>query len=136
MREMENESSKKDSFSMNEDLNSNIETLKNAISKKLKCVIYYKGEEKGVVEDGFRTIEPYAIGVNEVGNNVLRAWIVRGKSKTGKIDPSVVPGWRLFRIDRIYTISLSLETFTVPHKGYNEKDSHMVEITYSAKFDI
>jgi predicted DNA-binding transcriptional regulator YafY len=117
-----------------EDYNSTMTMLKNAINDKFVCSIYYRGEKPGIVDDGYRTIEPYAIGPNESGNVVVRAWLIKGKSKTGKIDPSLVPGWRLFRIDRIKSISTSLQTFTKPRKGYNAKDSHMTEVTFAAKF--
>lgn len=117
-----------------EDYNFTMTTLKNAINSKFVCTIYYRGETKGIVDDGYRYIEPYALGVNEKGNTVLRAWLIKGKSRRGRIDPKQVPGWRLFRIDRISSISVSLQTYTTPHKGYNAEDSGMTEVMYSAKF--
>jgi len=117
-----------------EDYNTNMTLLKNAINNKFVCTIYYRGEQKGLIDDGYRYIEPYALGVNKKGNIVLRAWLIKGKSKRGRIDPKQVPGWRLFRIDRINSISTSLQNFTVPRKGYNADDEHMTEVMYSAKF--
>lgn len=117
-----------------EDFNSTMETLKSAISNRFQCTIYYKGERKGIIDDGFRKIEPYALGVNHLGNNVLRAWLIEGKSRRGNIDRSQVPGWRLYRIDRIFSISLSTQTFTKPQKKYNSEDSHMTEVMYSVQF--
>jgi predicted DNA-binding transcriptional regulator YafY len=119
---------------LREDYNSNLTVLKNAITNKFVCTIYYRGEQKGVVDDGYRYIEPVAIGVNKSGNTVVRAWLTKGKSRTGKIDRSLVPGWRLFRLDRISSISTSLQTFTVARKGYNARDKHMTEVMFSAKF--
>ena len=123
-----------DHVMLREDFNNTMTILKNAIQNKFVCTIYYKGERKGVIDDGYRYIEPYALGVNDKGNTVLRAWLLKGKSRRGRIDPRQVPGWRLFRIDRISTISTSLATYKVPRKGYNAQDSHMTEVTYSAKF--
>jgi predicted DNA-binding transcriptional regulator YafY len=117
-----------------EDFNTTMTVLKNAINNKLVCTIYYKGERKGVVDDGYRYIEPYALGVNAKGNTVLRGWLLKGKSRRGRIDPKTVPGWRLFRIDRISSISTSLQAFTAPRKGYNADDNGMTEVMYSAKF--
>lgn len=111
-----------------------MDMLKNAIQNKFVCTIYYKGEVKGIVDDGYRYIEPYALGVNQLGNTVLRAWLLKGKSRRGRIDPKQVPGWRLFRVDRIFSISTSLQKYSIPRKGYNADDSGMTEVTFSAKF--
>jgi len=119
---------------LREDYNTTMSMLKNSIDNKFVCTIYYKGEQRGLVDDGYRYIEPYAVGVNEKGNTVLRAWLLRGKSRRGRIDPKQVPGWRLFRIDRISSIASSLQKFTVPRKGYNWDDSGMTEVMYSARF--
>ncbi len=119
---------------LREDFNSTMTLLKGAITNKFICTIYYRGERKGIVDDGYRYIEPYALGVNSRGNTVVRAWLLRGKSRRGRIDPKQVPGWRLFRIDRIQSISTSLGTYTVPRKGYNAKDSGMTEVMYAANF--
>ena len=112
----------------------NMTKLENAITNKFECTIYYKGERKGIVDDGYRYIEPYALGVNKHGNTVLRAWLKKGTSRAGKIDPKQVPGWRLFRVDRISIITPTLAKFLTPKKGYNADDAHMTEVTFSANF--
>ena len=117
-----------------EDFNSTMQTLEDSINNKFVCTIYYKGERAGLIDDGYRYIEPYTLGTNHKGNTILRAWLIKGKSRLGRIDPKQVPGWRLYRIDRISSISVSLEKFTIPKKGYNHEDSHMEEILYAAKF--
>jgi predicted DNA-binding transcriptional regulator YafY len=119
---------------LRESYNDTMTKLENAITNKFECTIYYKGEIKGVVDDGYRYIEPYALGVNKQGNTVLRAWLKKGMSRSGKIDPSLVPGWRLFRIDRISIITPTLAKFTTPRKGYNSEDNGMTEINFAAKF--
>lgn len=108
--------------------------LENAINNKFVCTIYYRGERRGIVDDGYRYIEPYALGVNKQGNTVVRAWLIKGTSRRGKIDPKQVPGWRLFRLDRISLITPTLQKFTVPQKGYNADDNGMTEVTFSAQF--
>ena len=117
-----------------EDFNSVMTDLQSAITNKFVCTIYYKGAVKGIVDDGYRYIEPYALGVNKHGNTVVRAWLIKGTSRRGRIDPSQVPGWRLFRVDRISIITPTLQKFTVPKKGYNADDSGMTEVTFSAQF--
>jgi predicted DNA-binding transcriptional regulator YafY len=117
-----------------EAFNNTMDALEDAITNKTVCTIYYKGERKGIVDDGYRYIEPYALGVNIRGNIVVRAWLLKGTSRTGKIDPSLVPGWRLFRVDRISIITPTHQTFTTPRKGYSAEDSGMTEINFTATF--
>lgn len=124
-----------DGFSeLNENFDDTMIKLQDAITNKFVCTFYYKGEQKGIVDDGYRYVEPYALGVNKHGNTVLRAWLIKGTSRTGKIDPTLVPGWRLFRVDRIEILNQTLQKFTAPQKGYNADDQGMTEVTYSAQF--
>ena len=124
-----------DGFSeLNENFDDTMIKLQDAITNKFVCTFYYKGEQKGIVDDGYRYVEPYALGVNKHGNTVLRAWLIKGTSRTGKIDPTLVPGWRLFRVDRIEILNQTLQKFTSPRKGYNADDQGMTEVTYSAQF--
>src|SRR5574343_117879 len=111
-----------------------MQKLEDAINNKFVCIIDYRGEIKGLIDDGIRYIEPYVIGVNRHGNSLLRAWMIKGISRTGRIDPTLVPGWRLYRIDRIFNVNPTLEKFIEPKKGYNEQDKKMTEIEISAKF--
>jgi predicted DNA-binding transcriptional regulator YafY len=129
-----NESEVLENVALFESFTSTMETLEDAITNKSVCTIYYKGERRGLVDDGYRYIEPYALGVNQKGNIVVRAWLIKGTSRTGKIDPKLVPGWRLFRVDRISIITPTHQTFTTPHKGYNAEDSGMVEVNFAATF--
>lgn len=112
--------------------------IEDAIRNKLVCKIDYRGDpearRRGDVLSGIRVIEPYALGVNGKGNNVVRAWLIMGVSKTGRRNPRLVPGWRLFRIDRIRSITTSLEKFTVPKKGYNRNDKGMTQVMFAATF--
>lgn len=131
---LENKIIENDFVMLRENYTNNMSILKNAIQNKFVCTIYYKGERKGLIDDGIRFIEPYALGVNKSGNTVLRAWLLKGKSRRGRIDPKQVPGWRLFRIDRISSISTSLQAFSVPRKGYNDEDEGMTDVMYAAQF--
>ena len=119
-------------FQLFENTQDTLEEITAAINNHSVCVIDYKGESE--IEDGIRNIEPYVIGLNDNGNTVLRAWLIDGTSRTGKRDPSLVPGWRLFRLDRIFTVSTSHETFDEPKKGYNPDDKKMSSVTISAQF--
>ena len=113
----------------------NLEKLTDAVTNKFICVIDYRGEpdSKGLVDSGLRHIEPVVIGTNRLGNTLVRGWLIKGTSRTGKADPSLVPGWRLYRLDRIFNITPTLETFE-ERKGYNSKDRKMTDIIISATF--
>jgi hypothetical protein len=112
----------------------NIEKLQDIVANKLVCTVDYRGEGPNDILNGIRVLEPYTVGVNEKGDTFLRAWLIRGVSKTGRIDPRLVPGWRLFKIDRLRTINTTAQTFTVARKGYNDQDSAMSEILFTATF--
>lgn len=118
-----------------EDLRSqNLEALQDLIVNKITCTVDYRGEFPSDILNGLRVIEPYTAGVNDKGITYVRAWLIRGISKSGRVDPSVVPGWRLFRVDRIKSITPTGQKFTVPRKGYNDQDSAMSEILFTAAF--
>jgi predicted DNA-binding transcriptional regulator YafY len=132
-----------ESFSLTEELSfvalfenyaMNLEKLEDSISNKFVCKIDYKGEIGTKILPGSRLIEPYALGVDSNGNTLLRAWLISGISRSGRIDPKLVPGWRLFRLDRIRSINPTLQKFLVARKGYNPDDKNMTEVTFSATF--
>ena len=131
-----NEFVNSDSYDMqiNEDYGSNMTKLNDAVTNKFVCTIDYRGEPNSKILPGIRVIEPYAIGVDKHGNTLVRAWLIRGYSRSGKINPRLVPGWRLFRADRITIVTPALQKFTIARKGYNAQDSMMQEVLHSATF--
>lgn len=64
-----------------------------AIDNHQVVTIYYKGDD--TVNAGFRDIEVYTLGISKAGNPVIRAWQKRGVTDTE------VPGWKIFRTDKI-----------------------------------
>lgn len=104
------------------------EMIDQAIREKRVITIRYK--DGPVVLAGHRTIEPHAFGLATSGNDVVRAWLREGVSKTGDNGKSPMPGWRLFRLDRIKSVEIMDEDFKT-RPGYNSKDSRIVE--FSAK---
>ncbi len=61
-------------------------------------------------EDNTRVAEPYCFGQNKEGNVFLRAFQVKGKSKSGKST-----GWRLFRASKIENVKITGEYFAIGH---------------------
>ena len=105
-----------------------------AITNKMICSIDYRGKPGSRILQGIRLIEPYALGFDSKGNMLVRAWMLKGISRSGRINPRLVPGWRLYRVEKIRSCNPVLQKFTVPRKGYNPKDSIMREVTIAAAF--
>jgi hypothetical protein len=111
-----------------------IDGVVNAIKKRQVVVIYYDGDEPG--GRGLRQIEPVALGTSKAGNKILRAWDEEGASHTAYKGEQPLPGWRLFRLDKILSIKPTGEIYNTPKPGYNfNGDKSMVSVIINAKFD-
>lgn len=112
-----------------------IESIVDAIKKKKRMIIYYDGDEPG--GKGLREIEPVCFGYSKAGNPVLRAWDSEGASHRGFLGTRPIPGWRLFRIDKILSFKPSGENFDTMRPNYNPRgDKSMTRVIINAKFDI
>jgi predicted DNA-binding transcriptional regulator YafY len=111
-----------------------INDIRQSIEKKQVCTIYYTGDEPG--GRGLREIEPLCLGYSKANNLVLRAWDKTGASHTGYLGSQPLPGWRLFRVDKI-TMYKPLRTyFNQPRPNYNfNGDKSMSRIIINAKFN-
>jgi predicted DNA-binding transcriptional regulator YafY len=103
------------------------------IKNKRVCVINYNGDEPG--GKGLRVIEPVAFGLSKKGNAVLRAWDREGASHTAYKGEKPLPGWRLFRLDKMDFIRPTQETFDTPKPDYNPNgDKSMERVFINAVF--
>ena len=110
-----------------------IDSISNAVKNKQKVIIYYDGDEPG--GRGIREIEPVCLGVSKGGNKVVRAWDSEGASHTGYKGEQPLPGWRLFRLDKILTLKPTGETFTQMRPNFNPNgDKSMVSVIINSKF--
>ena len=83
-----------------------------------------------------REIEPVCLGYSKAGNLVLRAWDFEGASHTAYKGKQPLPGWRLFRVDKIMSFKPSNEKFNQVRPGYNPSgDKGMVRVIINTKFD-
>ena len=115
-------------------LESNDSYIINSIKNRNLVTVYYNGDDNG--GKGLRVIEPYCLGVSKAGNKVLRAWEVEGASHTSATGEQPLPGWRLFRLDRMGNYSLDpRENFNTPKPQYNPNDKGMKSIMICAKFE-
>ena len=103
--------------------------LVNAINDKKIIAIYYKGDREN--SPGWRTgIIPVCFGLTD-GKKYLRVWQTAGKTLTE------VPGWKLFRVDRIRNLNvLSTKTADkVPDSRFNPSGNRQIlDILAIAKF--
>ena len=112
-----------------------IDSVVDAIKKKHKVVIYYDGDEPG--GRGLRVIEPVCFGYSKSDNPVLRAWDEEGSSHTSYKGEQPLPGWRLFRVDKILSFKPTMDKFNKPRPGYNQNgDRSMIKVIINASFDI
>ena len=110
-----------------------IDDVVDCIKNKKKCVIYYDGDEPG--GRGLRDIELVCLGVSKAGNKVVRAWDNEGSSHTAYKGEQPLPGWRLFRLDKILSLKPTGENFTEMKPGYNiNGDKSMVSVIINSQF--
>ena len=111
-----------------------LDSIVDAIKGRKVVVIYYDGDEPG--GRGLRQIEPVCLGVSKSGNKVLRAWDSEGASHTGYKGEQPLPGWRLFRLDKILSNKPTGEVYNEPKPNYNfNGDKSMVSVIINAVFD-
>lgn len=69
-----------------------------------------------------RTVEPHCYGVSTKGNEVIRAYQVRGFSSSGTM------GWKMYDLSKADDINVLSETFSKPRPDYKKGDKGMDEI--------
>ena len=112
--------------------------ISNSIKNRNVVTVYYDGDDDGKnTGKGLRVIEPYCYGKSKKGNMVVRAWEREGASFTGSQGEQPLPGWRLFRVDRMGNYSVNpKETFDTPRPLYNPDDKGMQGLKICAKFEL
>ena len=106
-----------------------VDSVTDSIKNRQVVSIYYTGDEPG--GKGLRVIEPVGFGLSKRNNPVIRAWQRLGVSDS----PDNIPGWRMFRLDRIKTFTVLDERFTEPKPNFNPNgDKDLVKIYTLASF--
>lgn len=102
--------------------------LQRAIKNKDVIIITYDGDEPG--GKGYRTVYPVCLGRSFKGNIVLRAYEPEGASHSVTIGKKVLPGWRLFRVDKTFTFQRTGETFDTLPSNYNPNGDKLMTTVY------
>ena len=111
-----------------------LEDVLDSIKNRKVVIIYYDGDEPG--GRGLREIEPVCIGVSKANNRIIRAWDKEGSSHTAYKGEQPLPGWRIFRLDKILSLKPTGEVYNQPRPGYNfNGDKTMASVILNAKFN-
>ena len=119
-------------FPANTEVKYNPELIKRAIKWGMIIKINYRGEEDDVMEGHERFIYPMVYGRSKANNDVVRGFHLKGLSVSngGKIEKI----WRMFRCDRILSMSFTGAFFRIAPEGYNMDDKGMTKIFARADF--
>jgi predicted DNA-binding transcriptional regulator YafY len=79
-------------------------------NKKIITFMYIHNDNSG-----YRTVEPYQIGYNDIGHKALSAWFLSGTSES-----DAGPGWREYLIDNISDVTITEDSFTGDRDEYVE----------------
>ena len=111
-----------------------IDAIGRAIDGKQVVSIFYDGDEPG--GRGLRTVEPVCLFVDKrSGNTNLAAWDREGASHKVAVGDGVLPGWRLFRLDKMLSFNPTGENFNQVRPNFNPTgDKRASKIIYLAKF--
>lgn len=90
----------------------------------LACRAVRDGKILELRYDGFsRWVEVHTVGYSKVGEALMRAWQVRGGSRTGER-----AGWKLMRLAEVRDAILSEDPSQAPRPGYRRGDAAMSRI--------
>lgn len=94
-----------------------------AIKYGMIFLINYKGEKDSHFAGHERVIYPMVLGRSSKGKTLLRGWHLNGWSVSNKRHINKI--WRLFRTDRILSMTFTGSFYRLPPNGYNMDDKGM-----------
>jgi len=94
-----------------------------AIKYGMIFLINYKGEDDKHFAGHERVIYPMVLGRSSKGKNLLRGWHLNGWSVSQRRHINKI--WRLFRTDRILSMTFTGSFYRLPPSGYNMNDKGM-----------
>lgn len=94
-----------------------------AIKYGMIFLISYKGEKDMHFSGHERVIYPMVLGRSMKGKPLLRGWHLNGWSVSNNRNINKI--WRMFRTDRILSITFTGSFYRLPPSGYNANDKGM-----------
>ena len=108
---------------INEPIKYSDDVLIKAIKYGMILLINYKGEEDNHFAGHERAIYPMVLGRSSKGKTLLRGWHLNGWSVSQKRHTEKI--WRLFRTDRILSMTFTGSFYRLAPVGYNMNDKGM-----------
>lgn len=108
---------------INEPIKYSQEILVKAIKYGMIFLINYKGEEDKHFAGHERVIYPMVIGRSAKGKILIRGWHLNGWSVSKNRRVNKI--WRMFRADRILSMTFTGSFYRLPPAGYNMDDKGM-----------
>jgi hypothetical protein len=108
---------------INEPVKPTEEAILKAIKYGMIFLINYKGEEDKSFAGHERVIYPMVYGKSTKGNPLIRGYHLNGYSVSNNRHIEKI--WRMFRFDRILSITFTGSFYRLPPQGYNMDDRGM-----------
>jgi hypothetical protein len=108
---------------INEPIKYSDQMMIKAIKYGMIFLINYKGEEDTHFAGHERVIYPMVLGRSSKGKSLLRGWHLNGWSVSNKRHINKI--WRLFRTDRILSMTFTGSFYRLAPVGYNMNDKGM-----------
>lgn len=108
---------------INEPIKFSQDILVKAIKYGMIFLINYKGEKDNHFSGHERVIMPMVLGRSSKGKILIRGWHLNGWSVSNRRHINKI--WRLFRADRILSMTFTGSFYRLPPAGYNANDKGM-----------
>ncbi len=108
---------------INEPIKPTQEIILKAIKFGMIFLISYKGEKDKAFAGHERVIYPMVVGKSSEGKPLLRGYHLNGYSVSNNRHIEKI--WRMFRVDRILSITFTGSFYRLPPSGYNMNDKGM-----------
>jgi hypothetical protein len=112
-----------DDFPVNKPVKYSQKLMIKAIKYGMIILINYKGAKDNQVMGHERVVSPMVLGKSAKQKELLRVWHLDGWSVSNNSHTKKI--WRLFRTDRILSMTFTGSFHRLPPDGYNMKDSAM-----------
>jgi len=99
------------------------ELIEKAIKYGMIFLVTYKGKKDNAPKGHERVIYPLVIGKSSVGNILIRGYHLKGWSISNNRHVEKI--WRMFRLDRVLSITFTGSFYRLPPSGYNMNDRGM-----------
>ena len=108
---------------INEPIKYSEDVMIKAIKYGMIFLINYKGEKDTHFAGHERVVYPMVLGRSSKGKPLLRGWHLNGWSVSQKRRTTKI--WRMFRTDRILSMTFTGSFYRLPPAGYNMNDKGM-----------